>query len=839
MTDRWRPTRAGLVNVWRFDDETFGFHHGRLLLRGPNGAGKSMALELLFPFLLDADASPFRLTSGVKGRGGLYERVMTGTDAPTRVGFAWAEFRRGDEVFTLGVRLRASAATRRAEADWFTTRREVGAGLDLLDADRIPLARAALDAAVGEGGRVHDSAAEYREAVRRVLFPGFSPGQYDALVTALLALRREKISQDLSPAKLSEVLTASLPSLDEKDVSEIAEGFERLDRRRDELARLTSDLAQVKDLARRQREYAKRIVLSAANAVRTAETERDRVTRSEREARDSLASAGEQRERCLADLSAAAARSADLVAEIETLRSLDAYREGAQLEQLQRERERLARALRSEESSADARRQIFDDEVARCETAATMLTARRTETDRAFVELRRPAEALGIAQLVGDASALPDPDEAEGLLEAWTSSRRGQLAEVKEALAAWEDRVRARTHWDRAVDDERATLEERAASLTRAEGVAADAAEAYRSAVRAWVGSCELLEPGRLSAELPAPPDDPVAVDAAIGRASSAALAELAGRRARLEAAVEDLDARSGDLASQRAELAAGRTPEPEPPAWRSARDRPGAPLWRLVDFASHCPPAERDGIEAGLLASGLLDAWVSPDGVVTLPDGMADALIDPSGPVLPGESLLEVLVILPETTVSAEVLVEVLGNVGLVGSTLEPPPDPAGATPPTTGATPPTIGVAPSDPTAPLAEPSAASVAAPSAHAEEADDSTAAPVPAAARRSLPGSSARPPRSGNERGVWPSSTHRLLSLTHKPGYCATRSRISTGAGVASRPRSPPHPPARSCWRPAGGGTAHGCSSTRRRPGSAPSKPAEPRPSRPSGRPRPP
>src|SRR5207245_5641763 len=118
---------------------------------------------------------------------------------------------------------------------------------------------------------------------------------------------------------------------------------------------------------------------------------------------------------------------------------------------------------------------------------------------RAFVELRRPAEALGIAQLVADASALPDPDEAEGLLEAWTSSRRGQLAEVKEALAAWEDRVRARTHWDRAVDDERATLEERAASLTGAEAGVASAAEAYRSAVRAWVGSCELLDPGRLT----------------------------------------------------------------------------------------------------------------------------------------------------------------------------------------------------------------------------------------------------------------------------------------------------------------------------------------------------
>ena len=71
-----------------------------------------------------------------------------------------------------------------------------------------------------------------------------------------------------------------------------------------------------------KRTFARRIVLSAANAVRTAETDRDQVTRSEREARDSLASAGEQRERCLAGLSAAAARSADLLSEIETLRSL-------------------------------------------------------------------------------------------------------------------------------------------------------------------------------------------------------------------------------------------------------------------------------------------------------------------------------------------------------------------------------------------------------------------------------------------------------------------------------------------------------------------------------------
>ncbi|MGH8960389.1 MAG: hypothetical protein ACRDWT_04170, partial [Jatrophihabitantaceae bacterium] len=67
--DRWRPNRAGLIALWRYWDETFTFHNGRLLLRGPNGSGKSMALELLLPFLLDGDSSPSRLTSSGKPRG--------------------------------------------------------------------------------------------------------------------------------------------------------------------------------------------------------------------------------------------------------------------------------------------------------------------------------------------------------------------------------------------------------------------------------------------------------------------------------------------------------------------------------------------------------------------------------------------------------------------------------------------------------------------------------------------------------------------------------------------------------------------------------------------------
>lgn len=58
---RWQPLRAGILNLYLYDEQVFAFHRGRLLLRGNNGTGKSMALEVLLPYLLDADLTPSRL----------------------------------------------------------------------------------------------------------------------------------------------------------------------------------------------------------------------------------------------------------------------------------------------------------------------------------------------------------------------------------------------------------------------------------------------------------------------------------------------------------------------------------------------------------------------------------------------------------------------------------------------------------------------------------------------------------------------------------------------------------------------------------------------------------
>lgn len=124
--DRWRPARAGILNVWRYYREVFTFHRGRLLLRGRNGTGKSKALELLLPFLLDASLRPNRLsTFGGNERAMHWNMIGHGYPGATRVGYVWLEFERpageGTEYLTLGARLQATRDVSSVKPTYFTS----------------------------------------------------------------------------------------------------------------------------------------------------------------------------------------------------------------------------------------------------------------------------------------------------------------------------------------------------------------------------------------------------------------------------------------------------------------------------------------------------------------------------------------------------------------------------------------------------------------------------------------------------------------------------------------------------------------------------------------------
>jgi hypothetical protein len=113
-------------------------------------------------------------------------------------------------------------------------------------------------------------------------------------------------------------------------------------------------------------------------------------------------------------------------------------------------------------------------------------------------------------------------------------------------------------------------------------------------------------------------------------RASLQIAQQLASERlARQQSALaferEALAAEETDLTAERQRLEKGEDGAPPVPPFRApdARlDRAGAPLWQLVEFHDGLDAAQRAGLEAALEASGLLDAWVDPDGRMQMPDG-------------------------------------------------------------------------------------------------------------------------------------------------------------------------------------------------------------------------
>ncbi|MBC7678086.1 MAG: TIGR02680 family protein, partial [Pseudorhodobacter sp.] len=226
---RFRLTRAGVLNVWQYDEQVFDFADGRLLLRGTNGAGKSKTLEMLLPFVLDGDKARMTAT-GRQGSQLLWLMTDGATGGGTRTGYLWVELARTDaagerHVVTCGVGIRHSTSARQATTWQFTVPTGVP---DLAETDGTPLsAPRCRELVAGLGGHSFDAPRAYKEHVGQLLF-GLPAHAYDDLLRLLYWLRQPQIGEDLDPARLVEMLDEALPALDQDAVRQVGEAFDEL-----------------------------------------------------------------------------------------------------------------------------------------------------------------------------------------------------------------------------------------------------------------------------------------------------------------------------------------------------------------------------------------------------------------------------------------------------------------------------------------------------------------------------------------------------------------------------------------------------------------------------------
>ena len=359
---RWRLNRAGIINVYQYENEVLDFAGGRLLLRGVNGSGKSTAMNMLLPFLLTA--RPGRIDAAADQTGILKSWMLSGRDDAQPVGYLWIEFERRDEFLVCGCGIRATRSSDNVSTWWFVTSKRPGIDLSLVTG-KTPLSadglRAALDGDEVFGDRRRN---EYRRAVRQRLFGGASIDQHIGLIHVVRSPRvGDRIDVDLP-----EHLVEALPHLSEQALSEAAQPLDDLEEHRRTVAELARTSEAIRGLLDVYRAYCADDVRQRVFEGRARLDAQRRSVRDEKRKQQASEDASAEVERFDAVIAEHEDVAGRLRSEISALQESRAYREGRQLDGL---RDYVANLSKQ------------------CENSAARVAGRERSVEAAAEDLRR------------------------------------------------------------------------------------------------------------------------------------------------------------------------------------------------------------------------------------------------------------------------------------------------------------------------------------------------------------------------------------------------------------------------------------------------------------------
>jgi uncharacterized protein (TIGR02680 family) len=631
-SERWKPLRAGLVDMFYYDAEEFWFHDGRLLLRGNNGTGKSKVLALTLPFLLDGELAPHRVEpDGDRQKKMEWNLLLGGRHPhPERLGYAWLEFGRraadGTTKFrTIGCGLKAVAGRGIARHWFFVTTQRVGEQLQLLPASRVPLTREKLREEIDGHGLLYDRAADYRRAVDETLF-GLGEHRYETLINLLIQLRQPQLSKKPDERLLSRALTEALPPLSPGLVTTVAEAFRGLDEERDALRALAEARGAATEFLRHYRKYAQVAAKRKAAGPRQAQSRYEQLGRDLTAAEEAYARADEELRAGQGELEQLQHERTRLEARREALRLDPAMRDATELDR----RGEDARQRDDAATDREQTRDLLTGELSRRSRKASDAAQRASAAE----ERLRAAENTASAAAAVARCALGHREATEGWREDLPRARRAAhevadrqaqaIEQLEGLLVGVADRrsaaEAARAEVDRLTAEIDAASSRVAAEERAAAAQAADLTAAYR---RYLAELSELLvdDPDELIGivtEWAAGGDGENPARRVIDDAARSAVDALGRQDAQLSARRDTSAATADELTAEIGRLEAGGHDGPPAPHTRDplTRDtRPGAPLWKVTDFAPGVPDQHRACLEAALEAAGILDAWLTPDG--------------------------------------------------------------------------------------------------------------------------------------------------------------------------------------------------------------------------------
>lgn len=628
---RWTPLRSGLLNIYKYDNEEFWYEDGKLLLRGNNGAGKSRILALQLPFLLDGEISSHRVEPDGDPAKSMDWNLLMGKHTD-RLGYTWIEFGRIDEngqalYYTLGCALRAVKGKRIHSRWYFTTKLRVGEAFDLVSQNNIPLSKEKLRLALGEEGSIFTEVRDYRAAIDKALFSLGS--RYASLIELLIRLRKPQLSRKLDEALLSEALSEALAPLPNGLLEDAADAFRSLESNRTELDDFQSSLAGVDRFLTNYRRYLQVATKRRCNAIRQANNAYEN-TRRKLNGYEEQAKQDQTKLESLATLIATTESEQQAAStELSTLKSSPEMKSAENLETARQ-------TANTDKENAYNAKERLDRSAQKLEESRTDLNASETReaedrstTEKLYAQFHGATLQLDLALEEID---IPDIADRNWLIQQeaqWArlaskrltnirhlETRNKEVAQAKDQLAQAEQNY---TQTESRANEARELTSNTAATLDKAiQELIAHYYEWHQSLKHLQMPEGDQFSQLYTDWLQDENSDDANPLENSLQTASASAQQRLAERKAEL---AESRKSIREDLTAKNAELQRLRDGHQEPPPAAYHRDlesrsnRPGAPLWQLVDFRENITAEQKAGFEAALEASSILDAWVSLDG--------------------------------------------------------------------------------------------------------------------------------------------------------------------------------------------------------------------------------
>jgi uncharacterized protein (TIGR02680 family) len=680
LRERWQPTRGGLVNLFKYEDQVFRYENGHLLLRGNNGSGKSRVLALQLPFLLDGEILPSRVEPDRDAAKRMEWNLLMDRHE-RRTGYTWIEFGRCDgdgaeHWITLGCGLEARRGLGAPNRWFFMTSRRIGEDLTLLTEHRVPLGKKQLAIELGGrgAGQIFTKAREYRNAVDDALFK--LGGRYRPLMDLLIQLRQPQLMRDMKEDQLSNALSEALPPVSEALIEQVAESFQGLDsdRRRTEAQR--EMLESVESFRDGYQQYLQVAVRRLCRVVREGHSQFEHAARKLRGIDLGLAENSQLLVAARSSVEEARGSLATLEAEIDTLRSSPEMRSRRELDlavQQADERAEDARMAQAELGRAVEMLKTASAEREKSESVAAAIAAATETEHRRLTESHRELIAT----------------DGAGFFDLETASLAQQRKRIGEQVAL---RKKSLSHLEKCnreiADHEKKREKERdVRGRFQSEVVEADGKcsarqrefvrviDDFGDAVARWerglveIGGDDFERGQSWAAKLAAWLDQRAgefAFVTALNQVRDRVQEAIVTQRAVLSARRGELEIQRDEIADELADLREGRQLEPPPRYLRAERDadRAGAPFWKCFEFCESVPVSEHSGWEAALESAGLMDAWVLPDGSMISGEILDDFLgIEETGKIEESASLAVVLRVGDGGSPAHDALLRRIGN--------------------------------------------------------------------------------------------------------------------------------------------------------------------------------